>query len=86
MACCEALPASVSVPLRRTTAWTATWLAAQGIGAVNEVVEFAATHLRNATGVRGDQNTGRDLVANLLGGAVAGLWIAQRADVVRPVS
>jgi len=85
MASCEALRASVGVPLRRGTAWTVTWLAAQGIGAVNEVVEFAATHPLNATGVGGYQNTGRDLVANLLGGAAAGLWMTRRADVVTPL-
>ena len=79
MACCEALRASVTTPLRRGTTWAVTWIAAQGVGAINEVVEFAATHLLKATSVGGYQNTGRDLVANLLGGATAGLFMAHRS-------
>ncbi len=47
-------------------------LLGQGVGAFNEVVEFWSTHLLAATNVGGYENTGRDLVANLLGSAVAG--------------
>ena len=43
------------------------WLLGQGVGAVNEVVEFWSTHLLAETDVGGYENTGRDLVANLLG-------------------
>ena len=58
--------------------WFIVCVAAMGIGAFNEVIEFAATHLLSATQVGGYQNTGRDLVANMLGGAVAGLIAARR--------
>lgn len=50
----------------------------QGVGAFNEVVEFGASHLLAATNVGGYENTGRDLVANLLGTAVAGWWVSRR--------
>jgi len=50
----------------------------QGVGAFNEVVEFGASHLLAATNVGGYENTGRDLVANLLGTAVAGWWVSHR--------
>ena len=49
-----------------------------GVGAVNEVVEFAATHLLDATNVGGYENTGRDLVANLLGSSLAGALVSRR--------
>jgi uncharacterized membrane protein YjdF len=58
--------------------WFIVWVAAMGVGAFNEVIEFAATHLLSATQVGGYQNTGRDLVANMLGGAVAGTIAARR--------
>jgi hypothetical protein len=54
-------------------------LLGQGVGAFNEVVEFGASHLLAATNVGGYENTGRDLVANLLGTAVAGWWVSRRA-------
>lgn len=53
-------------------------LLGQGVGAINEVVEFGASHLLAATNVGGYENTGRDLVANLLGTAVAGWWVSRR--------
>ena len=56
----------------------AVWFVGQGVGALNEVIEFAATHLLPDTNVGGYQNTGRDLVANLSGSAVAGLVAARR--------
>jgi predicted membrane protein DUF2238 len=45
-------------------------LMGMGVGAANEVVEFAASHLF-ASNVGGYENTGWDLVANLLGCTVA---------------
>jgi hypothetical protein len=54
-------------------------LLGQGVGAFNEVVEFGASHLLAATNVGGYENTGRDLVANLLGTAFAG-WLVARRD------
>lgn len=53
------------------------WLLGQGAGAVNEVLEFASTHLLRNTNVGGYENTGRDLVANMLG-AVLGGWLVSR--------
>jgi hypothetical protein len=53
-------------------------LLGQGVGAFNEVVEFGASHLLAATNVGGYENTGRDLVANLLGTAIAGWWVSRR--------
>jgi putative membrane protein len=77
LAATEALVVTTGTRFSRRTTWLITWLAAMGVGAFNEVVEFGASHLLGATNVGGYQNTGRDLVANMLGGAVAGWW-AQR--------
>jgi len=46
-----------------------------GFGALNEVVEFAATLLVPETNVGGYLNTGWDLVANSIGVTVAATWI-----------
>jgi len=58
-------------------------LLGQGVGAFNEVIEFWSTHLLAETNVGGYENTGRDLVANLLGSVVAG-WLVSRRPVRRP--
>ncbi len=52
-----------------------------GFGALNEVIEFAATLLVPETNVGGYLNTGWDLVANLFGAtvAVAAIWISDRS-------
>ena len=50
-------------------------LAACGLGAVNEIVEFAATLMMD-TNVGGYVNTGWDLVANATGAAIAAILIA----------
>ena len=52
-----------------------------GFGALNEVVEFAATLLIPETNVGGYRNTGWDLVANLFGATVAAtiIWLHGRA-------
>jgi hypothetical protein len=52
------------------------WTAGQGFGALNEVVEFAATLLVPETNVGGYLNTGWDLVSNLFGATVAVTAIA----------
>jgi hypothetical protein len=49
--------------------------AGQGFGALNEVIEFAATLLVPETNVGGYLNTGWDLVANLVGCVVAATLI-----------
>lgn len=75
LACWEAL--GVWLPTDRApTVATVVFvvLLACGVGAVNEVVEFAITHALPETQIGGYENTGRDLVANLLGGLVAGGW------------
>ena len=49
--------------------------AGMGLGATNEVVEFAATLLMPETNVGGYMNTGWDLVSNLIGATTAATWI-----------
>jgi hypothetical protein len=55
------------------------WLLGMGLGALNEVVEFAVALNVEESNVGGYLNTGRDLVANLLGAAVAGMIVARRS-------
>ncbi|MCC7407158.1 MAG: hypothetical protein IT442_03750 [Phycisphaeraceae bacterium] len=52
-------------------------LGGMGLGAMNEVVEFAATLLIPSTNVGGYVNTGWDLVSNMVGASVAaiGIWV-----------
>jgi hypothetical protein len=54
--------------------------AGMGFGALNEIVEFAATLLIPETNVGGYMNTGWDLVANLFGATVAAtvIWLHGR--------
>jgi hypothetical protein len=54
------------------------WLFGMGIGALNEVVEFAIALNVEESNIGGYLNTGRDLVANMLGAAVAGVIVAGR--------
>lgn len=89
-ACWEALRVSLAelrgVP-RGQVAPRVGWLAlcaaaGQGFGAMNEVVEFAATKLLPETNVGGYENTGWDLVANLTGCALAACclyWLGRPA-------
>lgn len=49
------------------------WLAGMGLGALNEVIEFAAVLAIPNTNVGGYVNTGWDLVANMVGAGVAGI-------------
>jgi uncharacterized membrane protein YjdF len=53
--------------------------AGMGLGALNEVVEFAATLLVPETNVGGYLNTGRDLVANAIGATIAAFLISLAA-------
>jgi len=65
--------------LRRWTALSVVVvMAGLGVGALNEVVEFLATVLLPETGVGGYVNTSLDLVADLLGAALALLIIRIR--------
>ena len=57
---------------------TLCWCAGMGLGALNEIVEFAATLMIPGTNVGGYVNTGWDLVANMVGALVTVLLIAWR--------
>lgn len=56
--------------------------AGMGFGAANEVVEFAATLMLPGTNVGGYENTGWDLVANLVGCLAAATVISVRQAVL----
>lgn len=60
--------------------WLAIVLMGMGLGAINEVIEFIATRLMPWTNVGGYDNTGWDLVSNLVGCAAAGLFVAFGPD------
>lgn len=70
-------------PTRRLGIWTAVWLASMGIGTTNEVAEYVSTLVLPQTDVGGFDNMGRDLIANMLGGAMAGVIIARRSTAER---
>jgi hypothetical protein len=81
----------------RNAVWTSTWLAGMGVGAFNEVLEFVWTLVDEDSNVGGYRNTGRDLIANMLGSAVAasvaarrlgddGAWSSPSSDPGRPRS
>lgn len=80
VACWEAtrswLPAA---PGHRIGTVVVVCLLGMGVGAANEVVEFGASHALAATNVGGYENTGRDLVANLVGTLAAGWLVSHRA-------
>jgi len=50
-----------------------------GLGALNELIEFAATEILPDTNVGGYRNTGWDLVSNAVGAIAAGLVIRFRS-------
>ena len=53
-------------------------MAGLGVGALNEIIEFLATVVMPETGVGGFINTSMDLVSDLLGSALAYLWVYLR--------
>ena len=65
-------------------------LAGMGVGGINEVVEFFATLLIEDTNVGGYDNTGWDLVFDLIGAIAVGVWLrvrdARREEVSRAPS
>ena len=65
------------------TGWTAlsvvVVMAGLGVGALNEIVEFAATVVMPETGVGGYINTSLDLVADLIGALAALIYIRHDA-------
>ena len=66
-----------------TVVCVVTILAASSIGALNEIVEFAAVVLLGTDGVGGYTNTAIDLVANLFGAIVGTLYMYRRS--LRPL-
>lgn len=58
-------------------------LASNGLGAINEIIEFFATLTLPSTNVGGYENTGWDLVFNLLGSLVAAviIWFGKPIDI-----
>jgi hypothetical protein len=62
----------------RAVVFVAVVSAAMGWGALNEIVEWIATKLAEDTNVGGYENLARDLVANAVGGSVAGAWAVRR--------
>lgn len=53
-------------------------LMGMGLGAFNEVVEFALDRILTETGVGGYVNTGWDLVSNMIGAIVGGVFVWKR--------
>jgi len=77
VACWQALvPRLTARPDARVAVLAA--LAGMGIGAINEVVEFAASRL-SSTNVGGYSNTGFDLAFNTIGCAAAAMWMLRRS-------
>ncbi|PIR53753.1 hypothetical protein COU75_04540 [Candidatus Peregrinibacteria bacterium CG10_big_fil_rev_8_21_14_0_10_42_8] len=58
-------------------------LAANGLGALNEIIEFFATLVIPSTNVGGYVNTGWDLVSNLVGSMAAAfiIWFGKPIDI-----
>ena len=52
-------------------------LAGMGVGGINEMLEFLATFVFEETNVGGFDNTGWDLVFDLIGATAAGIWLAK---------
>lgn len=59
-------------------------LMGMGCGAVNEVIEFVATRIMPHTNVGGFENTGWDLVSNMVGCTLAMLLIRVRGAAALP--
>lgn len=67
----------------------ALWIVVLGagtFGAVNEIIEWVMTLTVPGTDVGGYDNTVRDLVADLVGGVLAGGWTAGRMRTSRSES
>ena len=58
-------------------AWTA-FMGTAAIGAINETVEFLASQLLPFANVGDEVNTGLDLIANTVGGAVASWYVYRK--------
>ena len=53
-------------------------LGGAGIGGLNEMIEFLITLVASDTNIGGFENTGWDLVANLVGASAAATWVRWR--------
>lgn len=83
----EAVRSSVRVePGHASGIGVAVWFVGMGVGALNEVIEFFATIVLPDTNVGGYHNTGRDLVANLLGAATAAVIVVHRERRAVPLA
>jgi len=58
-------------------------MAGLGMGALNEILEFAVTVIAPSTGVGGYENTALDLVFNLFGAIVAMFFIHKKENIRR---
>lgn len=67
---------------RRSMPFVLVVLMGAGVGALNEILEFAVVVVMPETGVGGYENTMLDLVFNLLGGTLAALWLRWRGGLV----
>lgn len=76
--CWEALRGQLRLPLPHSGVVLLCVFAGLGLGALNEIVEFAAVLLIPNTNVGGYVNTGWDLVANCVGASLAGIGILLR--------
>ena len=79
VACWEALRGHLATGASDVTAAIVAGLAGMGLGGLNEVVEFGAANLLNATNVGGYSNTGWDLVFDAIGCAIAAAWVRRAA-------
>ena len=82
-ACWQALVPIVVGKKEHITEIVLAVLAANGLGAMNEIIEFFATLVIPSTNVGGYVNTGWDLVFNLLGSLVAAfiIWFGKPLDI-----
>ena len=82
LVCAQTLSRWLAVGYPRFGAAVIVVLAGLGVGAVNEIFEFFTTLLIDNTNVGGYQNTGWDLVADLVGGIAAATYWVRRATTV----
>lgn len=82
-ACWQWVRASAALTRPTAGAVTLSVLAGIGLGAINETVEFLTTRVVADTNVGGFENTGWDLVSNLIGAVTAGVLILIKGSRAR---
>jgi putative membrane protein len=75
VACWQALRRYPPTPVPTAGLVLLAALAALGLGALNEVVEFLITRVQSSTSIGGYRNTGFDLISNTIGASIAAAWI-----------